>query len=91
MKQNRLFERYIGIDYSGAETPTTSLKGLRVYSAKQGDKPLEVQPPPGPRKYWTRKVRLWFLELKPMSSAIYCIALKRTASDVSGNRLKRDG
>jgi len=25
------FTRYIGIDYSGAETPTSSLKGLRVY------------------------------------------------------------
>ncbi len=25
------FERYIGIDYSGAETPTSSLPGLRVY------------------------------------------------------------
>jgi hypothetical protein len=26
------FDRYIGIDYSGAETSTASLKGLRVYS-----------------------------------------------------------
>ena len=25
------FERYIGIDYSGAQTPKSSLKGLRVY------------------------------------------------------------
>ena len=25
------FARYIGIDYSGAQTPTASLKGLRVY------------------------------------------------------------
>jgi hypothetical protein len=28
-----MFERYIGIDYSGAATPTSSLKGLRVYLA----------------------------------------------------------
>lgn len=27
------FSRYIGIDYSGAETPESSLKGLRVYCA----------------------------------------------------------
>ena len=27
------FSRYIGIDYSGAETPDSSLKGLRVYEA----------------------------------------------------------
>jgi len=25
------FSRYIGIDYSGAEIPDSSLKGLRVY------------------------------------------------------------
>lgn len=25
------FARYIGIDYSGAETPRSALKGLRVY------------------------------------------------------------
>jgi hypothetical protein len=30
---NRIFDHYLGIDYMGAETPTTSLKGLRVYLA----------------------------------------------------------
>ncbi len=49
------FSRYIGIDYSGAETPTSSLKGLRVYQAVQKADPEEVQPPPSPRRYWTRK------------------------------------
>lgn len=28
------FARYIGIDYSGAQTPTASLPGLRVYLAE---------------------------------------------------------
>jgi hypothetical protein len=50
-----LFDRYIGIDYSGAETPTASLKGLRVYSADKETLPLEVPPPPSPRRYWTRR------------------------------------
>ncbi len=49
------FERYIGIDYSGARTPTSSLPGLRVYVADRTLPPTEVQPPPGPRKYWTRR------------------------------------
>lgn len=63
MKQSQLFERYIGIDYSGAETPTSSLKGLRVYSAKQGNQPSEVQPPPSPRKYRTRRgIAEWLIE-----------------------------
>src|SRR5215472_7970774 len=48
------FERYIGIDYSGAETPTSSLPGLRVYAADGTSPPEEVLPPPIPRKYWTR-------------------------------------
>jgi hypothetical protein len=49
------FARTIGIDYSGAETPTASLKGLRVYMAEGCAQPVEVPPPPSPRKYWTRK------------------------------------
>ena len=49
------FSRYIGIDYSGAETPEASLKGLRVYCAVGESTANEVQPPPSPRKYWTRR------------------------------------
>ena len=49
------FTRTIGIDYSGAETPTASLKGLRVYLAEDNASPHQVAPPPSPRKYWTRK------------------------------------
>ena len=48
------FKRYIGIDYSGAQTPTASLKGLRVYLAEGDAVPVEV-PPPSLRKYWTRR------------------------------------
>lgn len=50
-----MFDRYIGIDYSGAETPTASLKGLRVYAANRDSEPAEIPPPPSPRKYWTRR------------------------------------
>ena len=49
------FKRYIGIDYSGAQTPTASLKGLRVYLAEGDAVPVEVPPPPSLRKYWTRR------------------------------------
>jgi len=49
------FKRYIGIDYSGAQTPTSSLKGLRVYMADRSSLPVEVLPPSSPRKYWTRR------------------------------------
>lgn len=58
-----VFTRYIGIDYSGAQTPTASLKGLRVYMADQALPPAEVPPPPSPRKYWTRRgVAEWLAE-----------------------------
>lgn len=57
------FERYIGIDYSGAATPKSSLKGLRVFSAGRSGDVIEVAPPPGPRRYWTRSaVAHWLLE-----------------------------
>ena len=57
------FDRYIGIDYSGAETPTSSLKGLRVYMADRVTPPSEVKPPPSPRKYWTRRgISEWLVD-----------------------------
>jgi hypothetical protein len=63
MKNNPLFFRYIGIDYSGAKTPTASLKGLRTYLSDQDSLPDEVPPPPGPRKYWTRRgIAQWLVE-----------------------------
>jgi hypothetical protein len=49
------FARYVGIDYSGARTPNASLKGIRVYQAESDTPAVEVQPPPSPRKYWTRR------------------------------------
>ena len=56
------FRRYIGIDYSGAQTPSTSLKGLRVYLVEDA-LPAQVLPPPSPRKYWTRRgVAEWLVE-----------------------------
>lgn len=59
----RGFHRSIGIDYSGAETPTASLKGLRVYMAVGDTAPTEVLPPPSPRKYWTRRgIAEWLVE-----------------------------
>ena len=57
------FARYIGIDYSGAETPNASLKGLRVYLAEGDVPPVEVARPPSPRKYWTRRgIAEWLTE-----------------------------
>ena len=57
------FDCYIGIDYSGAETPTSSLKGLRVYMADRKTAPVEMKPPLSPRKYWTRRgIAEWLAE-----------------------------
>lgn len=55
MSINPAFARYIGIDYSGAETANSSLKGLRVYLAQGGGEAEEVAPPLSTRKYWTRR------------------------------------
>ena len=64
IERKPFFRRYIGIDYSGAQTPTASLKGLRLYLTEGTAPPIEVQPPPSPRKYWTRRgVAEWLVEL----------------------------
>ena len=63
-----IFSRYIGIDYSGAQTPTTNLKGLRIYLSEDDASPVEVLPPQSPRtqsprKYWSRKdIAEWLVE-----------------------------
>ena len=62
-RMNPAFERYIGIDYSGAQTPSSSLKGLRVYAADRLSDPQEVAPPLSPRRYWTRRgIAEWLVE-----------------------------
>lgn len=57
------FARYVGIDYSGAATPTTPLKALRAYVATAGGC-VEVLPEAGPRKYLCRRgVAEWLARL----------------------------
>ena len=56
------FDRYVGVDYSGARTPTSGLPGLRVYVAEGDGPPRERQPPPSRRKHWTRVGVADFLE-----------------------------
>jgi len=57
------FDRYVGIDYSGGETPVSSLKGLRVYMADNNRLPAEVSPPLSLRRYWTRRgIAEWLVE-----------------------------
>ncbi|MFH1725753.1 MAG: hypothetical protein ABII00_14175 [Elusimicrobiota bacterium] len=62
------FKRYIGIDYSGAETPTSRLRGIRVFSATQSDEPREQNTSAGlgtaarhMRWNWTRKELAYWL------------------------------
>lgn len=64
------YDRYVGIDYSGAEASTSSLRGLRVYLADRDSDPVEVLPPPSPRKYWTRKgIAEWLIGLLSLDPA----------------------
>ncbi len=54
------FERYLGIDYSGAQTPVDNLPGLQVYEATLKRLPCEIKPTqsvngPLKKKHWSRK------------------------------------
>ena len=48
------FTLHIGIDYSGAQTPESRLKGLQVYKAKAGHPPRKISTPTEGAKNWTR-------------------------------------
>ncbi len=50
-----LFERYIGIDYSGAQSPQSRLKALQVYAAGRDGEPERESPPAAGAKNWTRQ------------------------------------
>lgn len=57
------FQTYIGIDYSGAETAESSLKGIRVYIALKDGKPVEIHPPRSAKWYWTRRgLAVWLAD-----------------------------
>lgn len=57
------FARYIGIDYSGAETPTARLKGLEVYVSAPGKGPERVTTLAGQGWKWNRKeIAHWLAE-----------------------------
>lgn len=57
------FARYIGIDYSGAQTSCSRLNNLRVFAAKSDSAPVRVGPPKGKKLNWTRKeVAHWCLD-----------------------------
>lgn len=57
------FSRHIGIDYSGAETSTSFLPGLRVYMTEGEGSAREVLHPHIPRRHWTRAVVAeWLVE-----------------------------
>ena len=57
------FARYIGIDYSGAETANSSLTGLRVYEADQTSGATEIRTTDVPKMHWTRRaIAEWLVE-----------------------------
>lgn len=60
------FERYIGIDYSGAATPVDRLKGLQAYEAAPSAEPVKVvtrAAPAGQHWKWCRQeIAEWLIQ-----------------------------
>lgn len=50
-----IFQRYVGIDYSGAEAPVSRLRQLQVYAADSGAEPSQVRPYDRGARNWCRK------------------------------------
>ena len=62
---NRLFERTIGIDYSGSDTPLKRLTGLRVFKSDGNDLPREVRSRAHPKGRWNwnrREIAKWLVQ-----------------------------
>lgn len=57
------FQRYIGIDYSGARTSTSSLPGLRAYVGAMDASPVELLPS-GRHRYLSRRGMAEWLALQ---------------------------
>lgn len=59
------FDWHIGIDYSGAETPTSRLSGLQIFVASAGMLPSRVNAEPDHRTWnWTRKkIAAWLISI----------------------------
>jgi hypothetical protein len=85
-----LFERYVGVDYSGATTAESSLKEIRVYAATAAADPQQVLPPSSPRKYWSRcELAKWLLEQLSGEAPHHCWDRSRTF--ISLTYFKRHG
>ncbi|MBF0434577.1 MAG: hypothetical protein HQL77_04285 [Magnetococcales bacterium] len=58
------FDSFVGIDYSGAKTADTGLKGIQVFAAKVGQLPEKIANTVGhKRRNWNRRaVAHWLLE-----------------------------
>jgi hypothetical protein len=48
------FNRYIGIDYSGAQTPESRLKALQIYTASIDEEPQKISTHSEGAKNWSR-------------------------------------
>jgi hypothetical protein len=58
-----LFERYIGIDYSGAAEPSTPLRGLQVFVADRKGEPLQKRSTHPRTQKWDReRLAAWLLD-----------------------------
>lgn len=66
------FDWHIGIDYSGAETPTSRLAGLQVFAASADMLPTSVRAvPEHPTWNWTRRgIAEWLIRLRRSTRSV---------------------
>jgi hypothetical protein len=62
MNQLQMFENYIGIDYSGADTPVKRNKALQVFMAIGDGEPVKIKTDAKSNRNWNRKeIAYWCL------------------------------
>jgi hypothetical protein len=67
-----MFERYIGIDYSGAKAPVSQLSSIQVYAASSAEHPISVPVPSVGARHWCRKdLAAWCI--RELTRGVRCI------------------
>ena len=77
------FDKYIGIDYSGAGTPESRQSGLRVFSSTPGCAPKQIDSPDSPlgrRHNWTRRGLATWLRAQKLGRERFVVGVDHALS-----------
>jgi hypothetical protein len=73
------FTRYFGIDYAGAQTPESRIKGLQVYESRNGGTPERIGTPPQAQRTGPASKVGSSVSVDEVFSRVFAVHLRNTA------------